>query len=477
MAWQGSCLPALARNPFSMSTRASYLAQILTPQPEVFVRMTSDSVYDHPLSPKSHIRSGSRSHFFQPPNASSASTPLQQSRCDLRFHHDGVSSTKNRARNDSLQSSISTPQSITPGAWSSISSNFPSTTEASDVTSPASFVNTRYRLAGGLDTPSTASTSGFYDAQDTPYFIMRRGNRTNNTASPPEDYFGRMPPALDREGNGRSRAYTPQIQNEGWSQAVVAAVAGVAGKVWEFCTAGAFRGFQAGGTQGKITGATSSSPRIVQSSIWQDVSPSASTVISDPPSTSVPGGYPDPDSSPSPDRTPSRVGKRPKYDSSSSWVMVPSNITTSRETSPSRLASRKLPSLASTPSARRPASSAGLRRPILPASRPSLTFTPTNRPASSASTRSPLPSPRRASHQRTSSYTTNGISDDFAPGNAPERPLGVEAQRLAAKVRKREKEEDRALKGFNDRLKAMIKEGKEALGTKFEIEMDELEGD
>jgi hypothetical protein len=55
--------------------------------------------------------------------------------------------------------------------------------------------------------------------------------------------------------------------------------------------------------------------------------------------------------------------------------------------------------------------------------------------------------------------------------------MGVEAQRLAAKVRKREKEEDRALKGFNDRLKAMIKEGKEALGTKFEIEMDELEGD
>jgi len=55
--------------------------------------------------------------------------------------------------------------------------------------------------------------------------------------------------------------------------------------------------------------------------------------------------------------------------------------------------------------------------------------------------------------------------------------MSAEAQRFAAKVRKREKEEERTLKGFNDRLKAMIKEGKEALGTKFEIEMDGLEGD
>ncbi|MCJ1252081.1 hypothetical protein MMC30_009319 [Trapelia coarctata] len=358
-----------------------------------------------------------------------------------------------------------------------------STTEASDITSPASFVNTRYRLAGGLDTPSRVAASGCEDPQDASDFISRRGDRTDYTVSPPEDYFGRMPAALEREGNGRSRANPPQTQSEGWGQAVAAVVAGVAGKVWEFCTAGAFRGFQAGGTQGQVLGATLSSSyntRNVESSIWQDISPSASNILDSTPkqpSTSVPGGYPDADSSPSPDRTPSRAGKRPRYDASSSWVMVPSNITASRETSPSRISSRKLPSLASTPSARRPASSAGLCRPILPVSRPSLTQIPSNRPASSASTRSPLPSPRRASHRRTSSYTTNAITEEFVLGGAPESPMSAEAQRLAAKVRKREKEEDRALKGFNDRLKAMIKEGKQALGTKFEIEMDDLEGD
>ena len=440
--------------------------------------MASASVYDRPIALKSHIRTGSRSHFFQPPNTSSVSTPLQRSSSDLRFHQDEGSSTKKRSRNDSLQSTLSTPQSVTPGAWSSIS-----TREASEITSPIPFVNTRYRLAGGLDTPPTAIASGFEDPQDAPDFRFRRGDRTDDATLPPEDYFLRMPPALDREGNGRSRAYPPLTQSEGWGQAVVAAVAGVAGKVWEFCTASAFRGFHAGGSEGQNMGATTSSlydNGTCQSSIWQDISPSASNImnpISSLPSTSVPGGYPDADSSPSPDHTPLRAGKRPKYDSSSSWVMVPSNVTDSRETSPSRIASRKLPSLASTPSARRPASSAGLRRPILPASRPSLTHTPTNRPASSASTRSPLPSPRRASHRRTSSYTTNGITEEFGLGGAPESPISAEAQRFAAKVRKREKEEDRALKGFNERLKAMIKEGKEALGTKFEIEMDDLEGD
>ena len=36
-------------------------------------------------------------------------------------------------------------------------------------------------------------------------------------------------------------------------------------------------------------------------------------------------------------------------------------------------------------------------------------------------------------------------------------------------MRKRELEEDANLKRLNQQLKAMIKEGKEALGTKFEI--------
>ena len=50
-----------------------------------------------------------------------------------------------------------------------------------------------------------------------------------------------------------------------------------------------------------------------------------------------------------------------------------------------------------------------------------------------------------------------------------ESPLSAEVQRQAARMRKRELEEDANIARFNQQLKAMIKEGKEALGTTFEI--------
>lgn len=51
----------------------------------------------------------------------------------------------------------------------------------------------------------------------------------------------------------------------------------------------------------------------------------------------------------------------------------------------------------------------------------------------------------------------------------------MEVQRHAARIRKRELEEDANLKRFNQQLKAMIREGKEALGTKIEV-VEELDG-
>lgn len=139
---------------------------------------------------------------------------------------------------------------------------------------------------------------------------------------------------------------------------------------------------------------------------------------------------------------------------SASWVLV-SSTSTSRETSPSRLSSRKIPT--SNTSTRRPTPKLG-GRPVLPASRPSLTSyagspgVRCNRSASFASPRSPIRSPKH------------------------ESPLSAEVQRQAARIRKRELEEDVTLKRFNQQLKAMIKEGKEALGTRFEVlePVDEL---
>ena len=146
--------------------------------------------------------------------------------------------------------------------------------------------------------------------------------------------------------------------------------------------------------------------------------------------------------------SPSRAAKKIRRekgmggDTSANWVLV------SREMSPSRLSSRKTPPSNSASRVSRPKLG---RRPMLPASRPSLTSfagSPglrSDRCASFASPRSPVTSPKR------------------------ESPLNADVQRQAARMRKRELEEDANLKRFNQQLKALIKEGKEALGTKFEV--------
>ena len=142
--------------------------------------------------------------------------------------------------------------------------------------------------------------------------------------------------------------------------------------------------------------------------------------------------------------TPPRAAKKIRRekgmggDMSASWVLV------SRGTSPSRLSRRKTcPSITS---AGKLGPKLG-RRSILPASRQSLT--------------SVAGSPGMRSDR----------SASFASPRSPTResPLSAEVQRQAAKMRKRELEEEANLKRLNQQLKAMIKEGKEALGTKFEI--------
>ena len=74
-----------------------------------------------------------------------------------------------------------------------------------------------------------------------------------------------------------------------------------------------------------------------------------------------------------------------------------------------------------------------------------------DRPASFASSRSPVTSPKH------------------------ESPVSVDVQRHAARIRRRELEEQAHLKRFNKQLKAMIREGKEALRTTIDIEDEETD--
>ena len=409
--------------------------------------MPNSFTLDHILPPKLDTEAGSSSHIFQPPRTPSASTILHRSTASLD-NQDGPYASRKRLRQDSSIAGDGRPRSEDSRLWSAQSA-----LDTPGTVGPTPFADTRYRLAGGLDTP-TAGYASTVHSVISPDLTLRggRGWRPRNGSSP-ESYF----PQLAREGNGRSRRRAGSRQ-DGWGKTIYTVI-GVAGKVWEFCRTSAFRGFYAGGGQGYQMRCPDS-VSLDSQGIWESYSEKHDVSSIEYEQTLVPGGFPEEDYYPdymSQDHTtPSRPAKRIQREKGdaelgASWVMIDRNhAVASRESSPSRIAARKVPVKSSSPG-RRPASRAG-QRPILPASRPCLTsfagspaLSP-GRPASFANTRSPAISPKH------------------------ESPVSADVQRHMARMRKRELEEDANLKRFNQRLQAMIKEGKEALGTKFEVE-------
>lgn len=416
-------------------------------------------------------------HFFQPPTTPSASSSLHLSTAS-RGPNESNSTSRKRSRHNSLQSHQSTPISST--GWSESTSGPPSVLLTPGLMSPTPLASSQYTLAGGLDTP-TAAVASALERDDygygryTPDASERRGRSWSNNADQSAGHAafdGYFPPVLSTtSGVNRVRGSATSVQpaNHGWGTAVFGAV-GVAFKVLDFCKNSAFRGFFAGGGQGYQIG-SASSPQVDEQSIWQDIEEKGdSHQLRQRMTTSIPGQFPEEDVVPqymSQDHTsPSRPSKKVQRekgegDIRSNWIMVACSPA-SRESSPSRVTARKVPSAsASSPGRRstvinaRPALGKGARRPILPASRPSLSShagSPAlrpNGPASYASTRS-------------------------SPTTTPkyESPVTLEAQRYAAKARKREVEEEANLRRLNRQLKAMIREGKQALGTRVEIEDD-----
>lgn len=410
---------------------------------------------DSTLPPTLDIHVGARSHIFQPPRTPSASTSLRRSTAISFNEYEGGTTSRKRARQDSYLSDRSVSNSYNTNAWSPMESGLSSALISPRVMSPVPFVNTQYKLAGGLDTPTGAFALAM-DRSDSyatsPELALRGGRGWGRSSGIGSDsYFPQVSPLLGREANGRPRHRASQPNRAGWGTAVYS----VAGKVWEFCRANAFRGFYAGGGQGYRMQAT---PQLMscEQSDWEKLEEESDAFNSAGEITSIPGCFPDedyiPDYMSQNHTTPSRPAKKIQRgkgegDLRANWVLI-GGASPSRASSPTRISARKVPALGSP--GRRPVSRAG-RRPILPASRPTTSFAGSpglrsDRPASFASSRSPITTPKHQS------------------------PVNLEVQRHAATMRKREVEEDAHLKRFNQQLKAMIKEGKEALGTTFEIE-------
>jgi hypothetical protein len=379
--------------------------------------------------------------------------------------------------------------------------------------SPVPFVNTKYALAGGMDTPGVAASKA-EDIAESEYFsdVGYRRELSDDTKlqgllGEESRYQSFAPLEFERESNCRSRSRASSRkftgQGEQWSrtalQVVGGVVGGVVGKVWEFCKTSAFRGFHAGGGKGYTIDAKSDPihPSIEEDTFWE-TERSGTTIFHnnsairneagmvDRDLAPLPGHFPEEDfiadymDRATPEATPPRAGKRRQVanngdELAKNWVVVPptANVYTPSKPQPRGPARYSMPTASSASrrsvagrSASRAGGAVGIgpRRPMLQ-SRVSHAGSPDLQSkvgASFAIPRSPGGSKiPRASPMAGVKTTTNADS-----------PAAKEAQRWAALKRKEEREADESIRRLDAQLKAMIREGKEALGTKVEVEID-----
>ncbi|TVY48161.1 hypothetical protein LOCC1_G001253 [Lachnellula occidentalis] len=420
--------------------------------------------------------SGAKSHIFQPPRtrSDSASSSLVLTRSTA-----STTTSKSMTRPPFTQRKRSRAMDDEDGAMDRCPG------------SPQPLVNTKYVLAGGMDTPTIrASQLGESEYTDVSYRKQLDGGIRETRRGLFCDIEGPLPPD-GRQGNGRPVGWDSPGTTS-WGKAVL-------GKIWQWGGA-VFRGFHAGGGQGYTLNTNpESSSYPVEPSFWETEKSFSTWGPPDRESTPVPGRFPEEDfipnyldQHPTPEPRPSKRRQVSRNNTENeeiakNWVVVqppatiqPPAIETSTPSKPQTQPRAGGTSRYSMPTASssgrrstatpvRPASRAGTapRRPMLPkvshAGSPALT---PSRGASFASARSSPNSkiPRPSSPMR-------------SPNKAMTSPAAKEAQRWVAQKKKEEREADESIKRLDRQLKAMIREGKEALGTRVEVEMDYELGD
>jgi hypothetical protein len=372
-----------------------------------------------------------------------------------------------------------------------------------DAESPAPLVSIDYKTAGGSDTPRGYEEESDLD-QD--YRMSRY-----TTASPPRhpSYDPRTPVPLAREGNGRKRGYGSQEDRRGWDipRTVWALTGGAALKVASFAwsTGKAFTGFRAGG------GVAYAYPGFADQS-WmaveehhekeQDPFDAAFQGRRDRTGTPIPGEFPgdgsgidaryiedymtDPTAhqrrrDDADLQTPTLHGyagarqgtistSTLKSRNGDSWIIVPPQD--SRENSPTR----------------RHKKTTGNLRPVSRASIAGNSFRPKLQPRSSmnaSTTSASYASPRSAPPENASNTCSAGRGHrhsrsrsslvsprrESASAGVPPSYANVSPDVLlySRKLRSKEKKIDNSMRRLNSQLEDMIREGKEALGTKVEV--------
>lgn len=570
-------------NPASPTMPGAFSPAVTVAEP--FDGARRRSVYHPPTpstAPQSPSAMGSSSYFPQQPNMAARQNENQRP----------LLLNRKRSRQDTIPGGTALPQ-----LGDFISS---SGTALGDITmrsrttshnfypeippSPMPFVNTQYALRGGLDTPTTQQAQYFDQNTESEFSdvnyrrTLATGRRTasgrhiggGEQEGLEREYhsFARLPSSASLESNGRPRVASPEVEpSPGWGRLAAGVVGGVVGtvvgKMWQFCKAGAFVGFNAGGGEGYQIDAKHTK----EAEIADDYSTTQCEFPDPPPAYTPLSEYHEPVEEslcmvdyPTPDcQTASqRPAKRRQISHETtqnnndaaierSWVVVPipSAPSSPAPTQPSNYSRNprisQLPSrmsLNNTSPARRsqaasafpqPASAsraparlgAAQRRPLLHTRQsnsvsstgsPARVGFPTRPSTATASYASPTPerpstasyaSPRNSFASSTGGGYQSRIpvlqprSGASTPTGTPGRsqiplpnrrdarssvasnrgshtqnilsPAAIEAQKWRQAKKAADAEEDVAIKRFNKQLQDMIREGQEALSTRFEV--------
>ncbi|CAO2653007.1 Nn.00g024180.m01.CDS01 [Neocucurbitaria sp. VM-36] len=393
----------------------------------------------------SHARAKSRTSYFDPVARFSFATETSERQVTDSDTHE----TRKRALYGEHDSA--TTPSFTTSSWAGSSlgcSHF------TDTKSPPPLAHDRYELAGGAMDGSQQFRRQNGDYDD--YFQLQK--QRGMWSIPPTPQAG-MVQQLCADG-----MQTTPNGTKSWT--IMGLVGGVAGKLFQFCTV-PFRGFQAGGGQ-KYN--LDSQDEIAAKLGLQD---DPYLHQSGPVQQSAPGGFPSDNygvlSIDSVYNERPRMTKRLR--TADNWVVVDTDGEMESRPSTPRLSERRLPEQARSPSQiPRPVSRAGAATPsmkrlsLIPVSRRS---TMDRRSIHGSAKVAPSSHTRQRSYSRMS-YGSPVMFDEKA--SKPKSPLPKESQRLINKVRREEFEEDARMRRMSSQMSAMLREAREALGSKFEVE-------
>ncbi|KAF2443034.1 hypothetical protein P171DRAFT_445550 [Karstenula rhodostoma CBS 690.94] len=407
------------------------------------------------FTPSPLQRCDSRPRLYEPvprsPPVSSETSGLQVT--------ENEHATRKRSRYDNLDMPHSTftftanPQHNNP--WSN-SQGY----SRSSIRSPPPLANERYELAGGVEvTDRFARQNGNLDD----YFHLEKQREMWSTPASP-NY--NIPPHLQpAELQVTPPSGKPRMLNQ-----LMNIVGGVAGKLYQFWSV-PFRGFQAGGGQ-----AYSFNNQEVAAKLGLD---DDTSFPNGPTQHIAPTEYRDNDYGI--ESIESLKEERPgakRQRTAESWVVVDNRgDMTSRPSTP-RMAARRVPGHTRSHSQiPRPASMASMATPahkrssLIPVSRRS-TLDRTSFHGS-AGANPPLSGHARSYSRQ--SYGSPALSnDDSSKKNSPLHP---ESQRLVNKLRREEVEDDARMRRMSSQMSAMLREAREALGSKFEIEDEYMDDD